>query len=63
MGVVGGLTREDFSVRATTAFVFASTAAGTWLIAPHFLPSRFSGGIGWLPPGFPEIVYALDGKR
>ncbi len=53
--------RRNYSVCATTAFVFASTAAGTWLIAPHLLPSRSSGEIGWLPPGLPEIVYALDG--
>ncbi len=53
--------RRNYSVCAATAFVFASTAAGTWLIAPHFLPSRSSGEIGWFSPGLPEIVYALDG--
>jgi hypothetical protein len=53
--------RRNYSVCATTAFVFASTAAGTWLIAPHLLPNRSSGEIGWLPLCLPEIVYALDG--
>ncbi len=53
--------RRNYLVCATTAFVFESTAAGAWLIAPHLLPSSSSGEIDWLPPGIPEIVYALDG--
>ncbi len=32
--------RRNYSVCATTAFVFAFTAAWTWLIAPHLFPSR-----------------------
>ncbi len=52
--------RRNYSVCTTTAFVFATTAAWTWLIAPHLCPSRSSGEIGWLFPGLLEFVYALD---
>ncbi len=50
--------RRNYSVCATTAFVFAPTAARAELVSAHLFPRR---SFGWLPPGFPEFVYALYG--